>query len=233
MPVSQLVCPMLDQILCPMHEACLSVMQRPAVHWMSTRSVSAWGCADFVSSFWCRCADGLWCGLLCRYKSVLVSKKWMLKGVTGECNSDELPSHPSPSFPPEAVVEAQLAALRCVAHGTVTWLFGAACAEPQAPAFGFFPVCNVLLAASIMLQVDQCSVTTKIYMLGGAVLTCSIVVVALQGGPCGACVCPCVSREQGSHRTCRALCLPAAAAPCLRTPHGPPRGRDSAATTAL
>jgi hypothetical protein len=48
----------------------------------------------------------------CRYKSVLVSKKWMLTGVTGECNSDELPSHPSPSFPPEAVVEAQLAALR-------------------------------------------------------------------------------------------------------------------------
>ena len=54
----------------------------------------------------------LHCAALCRYKSVLVSKKWMLKGVTGECNSDELPSHPSPSFPPEAVVEAQLAALR-------------------------------------------------------------------------------------------------------------------------
>jgi hypothetical protein len=50
--------------------------------------------------------------VLPRYKSVLVSKKWMLKGVSGECNSDELPSHPSPSFPPEAVVEAQLAALR-------------------------------------------------------------------------------------------------------------------------
>lgn len=45
---------------------------------------------------------------------MLVSKKWMLKGVSGECNSDELPSHPSPSFPPEAVVEAQLAALRLV-----------------------------------------------------------------------------------------------------------------------
>lgn len=57
------------------------------------------------------------CLLLCRYKSVLVSKKWMLKGVTGECNSDELPSHPSPSFPPEAVVEAQLAALRWGGHG--------------------------------------------------------------------------------------------------------------------
>jgi hypothetical protein len=49
----------------------------------------------------------------CRYRGPpLLSKKWMLQGVTGECNSDELPSHPSPSFPPEAVVEAQLAALR-------------------------------------------------------------------------------------------------------------------------
>lgn len=48
---------------------------------------------------------------------MLLSKKWMLKGVTGECNSDELPSHPSPSFPPEAVVEAQLAALRWVGMG--------------------------------------------------------------------------------------------------------------------
>jgi hypothetical protein len=78
------------------------------------------------------CADALLCGLLCRYKSVLVSNKWMLKGVTGECNSDELPSHPSPSFPPEAVVEAQLAALRCVWQGAVAHMFCAACTQPQA-----------------------------------------------------------------------------------------------------
>eukprot|EP00879_Flechtneria_rotunda_P004543 GHRR01004798.1.p1 GENE.GHRR01004798.1~~GHRR01004798.1.p1 ORF type:complete len:237 (+),score=84.52 GHRR01004798.1:970-1680(+) len=49
----------------------------------------------------------------CQYGgSPLVTKKWMLHGVTGECTSEELPSHPSPSFPPEAIVEAQLAALR-------------------------------------------------------------------------------------------------------------------------
>lgn len=42
----------------------------------------------------------------------LVTRKWMLSAVVGECNSHELPAHPSPSFPPEAVVEAQLQALR-------------------------------------------------------------------------------------------------------------------------
>lgn len=42
----------------------------------------------------------------------LLTKKWMLSRVVGECSSDELPAHPSPSFPPEAVVEAQLHSLR-------------------------------------------------------------------------------------------------------------------------
>lgn len=58
--------------------------------------------------------------LVCaRYRGPpLLSKRWMLQSVTGECNSDELPAHPSPSFPPEAVVEAQLAALRWVQPGT-------------------------------------------------------------------------------------------------------------------
>lgn len=42
----------------------------------------------------------------------LVTKRWMLKSVVGEACCDELPSHPSPSFPPEAVVQAQLQALR-------------------------------------------------------------------------------------------------------------------------
>jgi hypothetical protein len=52
-------------------------------------------------------------GVSCRYRGPpLLFKQWMLQSVTGECSSDELPSHPSPSFPPEAVVEAQLAALR-------------------------------------------------------------------------------------------------------------------------
>jgi hypothetical protein len=36
----------------------------------------------------------------------------MLRSITGEFASDELPAHPSPSFPPEAVVQAQLYALR-------------------------------------------------------------------------------------------------------------------------
>jgi hypothetical protein len=63
----------------------------------------------------CRC----YCS---RYRGPpLLSKKWMLQGVSGECNSDELPSHPSPSFPPEAVVEAQLAALRCVTTHVITF----------------------------------------------------------------------------------------------------------------
>eukprot|EP00877_Chromochloris_zofingiensis_P007885 jgi/Chrzof1/334/Cz01g11230.t1 len=43
----------------------------------------------------------------------LLSHKWMLQSVVGECSSDALPAHPSPSFPPEAVVEAQIQALRC------------------------------------------------------------------------------------------------------------------------
>lgn len=51
--------------------------------------------------------------LLCRYRGApLLSHKWMLQSVVGECSSDALPAHPSPSFPPEAVVEAQIQALR-------------------------------------------------------------------------------------------------------------------------
>jgi hypothetical protein len=51
----------------------------------------------------------------------------MLQGVSGECNSDELPSHPSPSFPPEAVVEAQLAALRCIITHVITYVITSDC----------------------------------------------------------------------------------------------------------
>jgi hypothetical protein len=48
-----------------------------------------------------------------RYKGPpIVKKRWMLRSITGEFASDELPAHPSPSFPPEAVVQAQLEALR-------------------------------------------------------------------------------------------------------------------------
>uniref|UniRef100_A0A383WPH7 Uncharacterized protein n=1 Tax=Tetradesmus obliquus TaxID=3088 RepID=A0A383WPH7_TETOB len=66
----------------------------------------------------------------CQYRGPpLLSKKWMLQGVSGECNSDELPSHPSPSFPPEAVVEAQLAALR---EGRVASVFAHASPENKA-----------------------------------------------------------------------------------------------------
>mgnify|MGYP001806864396 CR=1 FL=1 len=74
-------------------------------HRQSAAAWAAWQAVPQLTAMVCR-------DVLPRYKSVLVSKKWMLKGVSGECNSDELPSHPSPSFPPEAVVEAQLAALR-------------------------------------------------------------------------------------------------------------------------
>jgi hypothetical protein len=42
----------------------------------------------------------------------------MLRSITGEFASDELPAHPSPSFPPEAIVQAQLYALRCAAAAT-------------------------------------------------------------------------------------------------------------------
>eukprot|EP00878_Enallax_costatus_P001044 GHUV01001179.1.p1 GENE.GHUV01001179.1~~GHUV01001179.1.p1 ORF type:complete len:365 (+),score=98.94 GHUV01001179.1:962-2056(+) len=66
----------------------------------------------------------------CQYRGPpLLSKKWMLQSVTGECNSDELPAHPSPSFPPEAVVEAQLAALR---EGRVASVFAHASPENKA-----------------------------------------------------------------------------------------------------
>jgi hypothetical protein len=41
-----------------------------------------------------------------------MKKRWLLRSITGEFASDELPAHPSPSFPPEAVVQAQLEALR-------------------------------------------------------------------------------------------------------------------------
>lgn len=48
-----------------------------------------------------------------RYKGPpIMKKRWMLRSITGEFASDELPAHPSPSFPPEAVVQAQLEALR-------------------------------------------------------------------------------------------------------------------------
>eukprot|EP00775_Hariotina_reticulata_P004225 gene4225-4474_t len=66
----------------------------------------------------------------CQYRGPpLLFKQWMLQSVTGECSSDELPSHPSPSFPPEAVVEAQLAALR---EGRVASVFAHASPENKA-----------------------------------------------------------------------------------------------------
>lgn len=43
----------------------------------------------------------------------LMRKRWMLRSVHGESSSDAaLPAHPSPSYAPEAVLQAQLAALR-------------------------------------------------------------------------------------------------------------------------
>lgn len=112
------------------------------------------------------------CLLLCRYKSVLVSKKWMLKGVTGECNSDELPSHPSPSFPPEAVVEAQLAALR---WGWSRQAAGVCC--PCHARLQLWPVAFVLSQLSPLLWMR---------MLTSLCRCCCW----LQGGPRGTSVCP-------------------------------------------
>ncbi|KAI8468911.1 MAG: hypothetical protein J3K34DRAFT_425570 [Monoraphidium minutum] len=44
----------------------------------------------------------------------LVRKRWMLRSVRGESGDDAapLPAHPSPTYAPEAVLQAQLAALR-------------------------------------------------------------------------------------------------------------------------
>lgn len=48
-----------------------------------------------------------------RYRSApTVAKCWRLRAIIGEADCTHLPAHPSPSFPPEAVVEAQLQALR-------------------------------------------------------------------------------------------------------------------------
>lgn len=54
-------------------------------------------------------------GLPRSYRGVpLITKRWMLASVRGESSSTQLPAHPSPSFTPEAVVEAQLQAVRWV-----------------------------------------------------------------------------------------------------------------------
>lgn len=51
-----------------------------------------------------------------RRGAALLTKRWMLKAIRGETGCDELPAHPSPSFAPEAVVQAQLQALRCASR---------------------------------------------------------------------------------------------------------------------
>lgn len=96
------------------HNVLSSILVSPT-KFMQRCAVSSDAGEDTIITFSLELQDSL----QAQYKGIQMSRRWMLRGITGEYPDEDLPLSPSPDIPPEAVVRAQLQALSCKDFATV------------------------------------------------------------------------------------------------------------------